>query len=256
MILVYDGSFEGLLSCVFVAVKERLQPHAIASETAFQSSLLDEIKRVPTDDDKAARVLKGVAERGGENLELLLFKIFLSELPEREQLCYNLIGAVITNKNAEVLKNYANPDMLRIAQIEKMINREVHRMHAFVRFQKTRDELFYAVINPDFNVLPLIGEHFEKRYADQGWLIFDGHRHYGIYYDKERVRFVSDEDPACAQLINSGQASSQYDAQENEYQILWQQYFKSVNIQARNNKKLHLRHMPRRYWKYLTEKWV
>ena len=44
------------------------------------------------------------------------------------------------------------------------------------------------------------------------------------------------------------------DEKEELYQHLWQQYFKSVNIVARKNTKLHIQHMPKRYWKYLTEK--
>ncbi len=44
-----------------------------------------------------------------------------------------------------------------------------------------------------------------------------------------------------------------YDEKEALYQILWQQYFSSVNISARKNMKLHIRHMPRRYWKNLIE---
>jgi probable DNA metabolism protein len=41
---------------------------------------------------------------------------------------------------------------------------------------------------------------------------------------------------------------------ESAYQYLWKNYFTSVNIVSRKNTKLHLRHIPKRYWKYLTEK--
>jgi len=42
--------------------------------------------------------------------------------------------------------------------------------------------------------------------------------------------------------------------QEFEFQTLWQDYFKSTNIVSRKNMKLHIRHVPKRYWKYLSEK--
>ncbi|MGK4566274.1 DUF4130 domain-containing protein [Flavobacterium sp. 3HN19-14] len=41
---------------------------------------------------------------------------------------------------------------------------------------------------------------------------------------------------------------------EGLYALLWNDYFKSTNIPARKNMKLHLQHVPKRYWKYLTEK--
>jgi probable DNA metabolism protein len=46
-----------------------------------------------------------------------------------------------------------------------------------------------------------------------------------------------------------------YDASEEMYQRLWQQYFKSVNIAARKNLTLQVQQMPKRYWKYMVEKW-
>ena len=41
---------------------------------------------------------------------------------------------------------------------------------------------------------------------------------------------------------------------ETDYQELWKAYFKSVDIPERRNLKLHLQHVPKRYWKYLVEK--
>jgi probable DNA metabolism protein len=44
------------------------------------------------------------------------------------------------------------------------------------------------------------------------------------------------------------------DEKEELYQHLWQQYFSTLNIAARKNLKLHIQHMPKRYWRYLVEK--
>ena len=41
---------------------------------------------------------------------------------------------------------------------------------------------------------------------------------------------------------------------EKLYQELWKGYFKSMTIKERINLKLHRQHLPKRYWKYLTEK--
>lgn len=125
-------------------------------------------------------------------------------------------------------------------------------MEAFIRFQLTQDDLYYAVIDPDFDVLPLIKKHFHERYADQAWLIYDTRRKYGLYYDKEKVEAVSmsfEENTGSGKNIRSI-----YNENEELYQKLWQQYFNSVNIAARKNMKLHIQHMPKRYWKFLTEK--
>lgn len=254
MVFVYDGSYEGLLSCIFTIFKDRITPIAINAEANHQFTLLDVATRITTNDEWAVRVLKGVDERTHSCASGLMYKIFLSELPLCEMLVYQLVLAIIQKGDGTVLENFANPHILKAAQIEKMIHREVHRMHAFVRFQKSRNGFFYAAIDPDFNVLPLIGEHFEKRYADQSWLIFDTRRHYGLYYDQDVMKFACADDPVFSINPLLLQDESFQDEKEKQYQALWENYFHAVNIRERNNTKLHLRHMPRRYWKYLTEK--
>lgn len=254
MIYLYDGSYEGLLSCVFKIFNDRIAPTAICTDDTYQPSLLDEITSVAVNDEWAGRVLQGIEARAGANAISLLYKIFLSELPESELLVYQVIQAIIQKGDATILENFANPSILKAAQIEKMMHREVHRMHAFVRFQKSRDGLFCAAIDPDFNVLPLLGDHFERRYADQLWLIFDTRRHYGLYFDCKCTEFVSGNEPELnieAVALNDEEFQ---DEREKEFQALWKNYFQAVNISERNNRKLHLRHMPKRYWKYLIEK--
>ncbi|MES2689093.1 MAG: DUF4130 domain-containing protein, partial [Bacteroidota bacterium] len=44
------------------------------------------------------------------------------------------------------------------------------------------------------------------------------------------------------------------DEHEEWYRQLWAGYFKHTNIPSRKNIKLHLQHVPKRYWKYLPEK--
>lgn len=259
MIFIYDGSYEGLLSCIFTIFKSRAEPIAIVTEADYQLSLLDVVTHVVTNDEWATRVLKGINDRAGMHASALIYNIFLSELPSCEILAYQVVQAIVHKGDETILENFANPFILKAVQIEKMIHREVHRMHAFVRFQKSSEGLFYAAIDPDFNVLPLIGDHFERRYADQSWLIFDTCRHYGLYYDQEKMEFVIPGHPVFAinaSLLKDGffQANSFLDESEIKYQALWKNYFHAVNINERNNTKLHLRHMPRRYWKYLTEK--
>ncbi|HTF98868.1 MAG TPA: TIGR03915 family putative DNA repair protein [Cellvibrio sp.] len=257
----YDGSYEGLLSCIFCAYQHKTLPIAINAEPDSQPALFDATELIETNEEWAARVLRGIDSRTNGRASHLLYNIFLSELPQREILCFHLVRAITQKGDESILENFANPHVLQAAKIEKMMHREVHRMHAFVRFQKTRTGLFYAAIDPDFNVLPLIGDHFERRYADQPWLILDTRRHYALHYDRVQTSFITLDNPIFTEVGNALQGSIHndehldfQDEKEQQYQELWKNYFHAVNISERNNKKLHLRHVPRRYWKYLTEK--
>ncbi|RZK18389.1 MAG: DUF4130 domain-containing protein, partial [Pedobacter sp.] len=125
-------------------------------------------------------------------------------------------------------------------------------MEAFIRFQKTGDGMFYASIDPDFNVLPLISNHFKNRYADQEWIIYDLKRKYGLHYNLKTVEEITID---FTSTVNQKTPASIFmDEKEELYSLLWKDYFKSANIVARKNTKLHVKHVPKRYWKYLTEK--
>lgn len=252
-VFVYDGSFEGLLSCLFEVYRNKQVPDVIVDESHHQPTLMGSTWHIITNEEQADRVLKGIDRRTQDKASLIVYKMFLSELPLIELSIYHFVRAIIDKNDVSVLENYANEFVLKAHQIVKMMGREIHRMHAFVRFQKTKEGVFYASIEPDFNVLPLLGEHFEKRYADQSWVIFDTKRHYGLYYDQKETVFITMENPSFN--LGTGELKAQVvDEKEKLYQALWENYFQSVNIKERKNLKLHLRHVPKRYWKYLTEK--
>jgi probable DNA metabolism protein len=140
---------------------------------------------------------------------------------------------------------------MRISEIIRMARREKHRMEAFVRFQKLKDETFYSAVEPDFNVLPLLIRHFKNRYADQKWIIYDIKRGYGLYYDLHDIQYISLD---FSEVNNPANVITAFSHDESIYQHLWKNYFTSVNIVSRKNTRLHLRHIPKRYWKHLTEK--
>lgn len=251
-IYVYDGSFEGLLSVVFQCFASKRYPVNIVREECYQPGLLDDVYSIQSSEEYAERVLQGLDRQSEGRGALLVYKMFLSGLAEIEMTIFRFVKTVMDSRK-NPLGNYANPDIAEALRIEKMIRREVHRMHAFVRFKKFRDGIFCALINPDFNVLPLIGKHFEKRYTDQPWIIVDSLRHYALYYDLTSTHFIGLDHPLLAHRFNSAEGAG-FDGEEDQYQQLWVSYFNSVTIQERKNPKLHLRHMPRRYWRYLVEK--
>ncbi|QNF33886.1 TIGR03915 family putative DNA repair protein [Adhaeribacter swui] len=248
----YDGSFEGLLTVIFEIYERKGWPDKIIKEQHLQqASLFAASIAVVTNTEKADRVWQGVLRKVSATAGVQLFKAFLSELPEVEMVIFNYIKLALASP-INIEENFAADCVRQIAQITRQVFRESHRMEAFVRFQKTQDDLFYAAIEPDYNVLPLIIKHFTQRYADQRWIIYDIKRRYGIYYNLLTAVYVQLEQ---VPINKSGQLPTNLlDQYETSFQDLWQTYFHSVNIPERKNKKLHLRHIPARYWKYLAEK--
>lgn len=248
--LIYDNTFQGFLSAVFEVYEYRLDHVSIVPRSRPQNNLFGSHKITETNDDNAARVWKGLLRHISADVRHNLYQCFLSELPDMEDML--LLYFRHTFANGDRSKDFGHPAVLYVTDIARKVHREKHRMEAFVRFRQTADNLYYATVEPDFNVLPLIAVHFERRYADQQWLIYDMRRNYGICYDLHTVSTV--EIDFRQMLSGRNNADHLLDEREKEYELLWCNYFKSVNIASRKNLKLHRQHMPLRYWKYLTEK--
>lgn len=249
-VLVYDKTFAGLLTAIFEVYEYKFQHPSIFPE-GNAGSLFGKHHIVITDKLKSERVLAKLDMKLSRLAMNQLYKTFLSELPRIENHLLRYVQYVIASKY-NVENDYSHPDVLMLKQTAKKVDREKHRMEAFVRFALTKDQLYYSIVQPDFDVLPLISNHFEKRYADQRWLIYDCVRKYGLYYDLEKVEEVSLNFET--DLNNTDSLKAIYDENEELYQTLWQQYFQSINIKARKNMKLHIQHMPKRYWRHLVEK--
>jgi probable DNA metabolism protein len=248
--LIYDGSFNGFLTAVFCGFEQKLQQADIQKNGQAQNGLFTETETIFTNIEKAKRVWNGIRNKSNKAIKNIYFA-FLSGNKGIEPLLYHYIQKLMRT-NEKIDTNYSDDCILKIEQLAHKVGREKHRMEAFVRFQLTKDEVYFANIEPDFDVLPLISKHFRSRYADQQWIIYDVKRNYGLYYNLSTVEMISLDLQDI--YMNSIHKSNVFTNEEHEYQELWNNYFQSTNIKSRINQKLHTQHVPKRYWKYLSEK--
>lgn len=247
---VIDGSLESLLTAIFEWFERKPGEIILETQANFQPDAFTNHYIIGRDREKADRVWKGLQQKLDQKWMRKVYCTYLSEKPDALAAIFHF-ACYLFKHEAGCENNYGNPHVLAIAQTTVKVEREKHRMEAFIRFQHTSDGIFYCGIDPDFNVIPLILNHFKNRYADQRWIIYDLKRQYGIYYDLHKVEEITlEHHPENLKSL----VSNQLNEKEELFQILWKDYFKSTNIVARKNTKLHVRHVPKRYWKYLTEK--
>ncbi|WP_428229661.1 TIGR03915 family putative DNA repair protein [Flavobacterium sp.] len=249
--VIYDGTYEGWLTAVFEIYEYKLKDIIFAKKEPLGTLLFSTNYFVVTNPDKAKRVANGLKQRLSEEGFRRIYGTFLSEVHQAEEIMFRFAEYVFSSsKNVE--EDLSNSEVWEVRKAARLTAKESHRMEAFVRFKLTKDQLYYAIVEPDCDVLPLIESHFKNRYTDQRWLIYDAKRKYGIYYDLVNVATVTLQ-------FNPKSASSKAlteicDEEEEFFQNLWKRYFSSVNIESRKNMRLHLQHMRKRYWKNLTEK--
>ena len=263
-IFIYDASFEGLLTVVFESYRLKIIPDKIISssngninspplEGSGEVGLFSETTLyISSDEQKAQRVWKGLGKKLSRAACSMIFIVFLADVQEVPMLLFRYIcKAIDATKSIET--NFGDNDVLEASKWYKKVRREAERIRQFVRFQKTEDGIYFAPIAPLHNVLPLAVEHFTDRFSDQKWIIYDTRRNYGFFYDlKTTVEVTFDNlniDPRFGKIDPSAMSED-----ENLFQQMWKVYFKSMTIKERINPKLHRQNMPRRFWRYLTEK--
>lgn len=247
----YDNTFEGLLTALFDAFNRRERPDRLVPETT-PVPLFTETFTVYTDDEKSTRVLNALKKKiSGSALNMLLI-CFLAESDRVRKRIFDYIAkAVVAPGSIEL--NFGDEDVLELSKVYKKVWNERTRIIQFVRFQKTLDGTFFAVVDPQFDVLPLCPGFFRDRYADQPWILYDIRRNYGLYYDLKKTEIVHfDKLPASAQTGRLDEET--LDDYEKAFRQLWKDYLQAITIRERKNLKLQRQHMPVRFWKYMTEK--
>ena len=204
-----------------------------------------------TQTDKSNRVWKSLEKKLAANTLNMLTHVWLSEVEQSDELLFRYIRKTIDSKYS-IEMNFADDDVLKVRNVAMKVSHERNRMIELVRFQKAADDLFFAPISPDYNCLPLTIDHFRDRFADQKWIVYDTKRNYGYYYDLHTVTEMTLD---TTELLPGGKLNESMMAEdEKQFQQLWKAYFNSMTIKERINPKLHRQHLPKRYWKYLTEK--
>ncbi|ENX08658.1 TIGR03915 family putative DNA repair protein [Acinetobacter variabilis] len=252
----FDGTMTGLLSCVFRAFEFKEFDVKVTANPQAQNGLFDDFIHVASNESQGQRVWQGLKQKVSSSSLKAFYYAFLSEKEQAFQNLFDFAVYVFQNQRP-VDKDYGHHAVIGMSQWCKQVGREKHRMEAFVRFKKAKDGSFLSLVKPDFNVLPIISRHFKERYQDQRWLIYDEQRQYGIYYDLHDVHQIEMNAEMVDPQIRIGHSQSfsiELDDEEVLYDQLWKDYFKSVNIQARQNMKLHIQYVPKRYWRYMNEK--
>ena len=253
MTILYDGTFDGFLTVIFDIYASKSQPVQIIRERLWQPGFFETPERTITDTAKSERVWSGILKRSNKQVTRMLYLAFASELPGVEMTLYNYLEKLFADTTGTYHKNLLDEHSFELYQISRKVSFEIHRFQGFVRFQETSEGLFFAAIEPDHDILPLLASHFARRYGNQQWVIYDQKRDKGIFYKKPEMHEITLTDKQFNTITGDVNQQAKSD-DEDLYRSLWKAYYKAINIPERKNTRLMLRLLPRRYWKYLPEK--
>lgn len=161
--------------------------------------------------------------------------------PERYALLYRLIWRVLHGERA-LLEIPSDPLVHRLQIMRKAIGRELHKMHAFLRFRRTADpdgaERFVAWFEPQHHILEAAAPFFVERFTSMAWSILTPLG--ALHWDRATLRL--------------GPPARRADAPDgDDFESGWRDYYASTFNPARMNLRAMAAEMPKRYWRNMPE---
>ena len=160
--------------------------------------------------------------------------------PKKWPLLYSVLWRLVHDE-PHLLSVHIDPEVMQLALMRDQIARDVHHVHAFVRFRRVEregKEWFVAWYRPDHPDLRLAAPFFAERFAEMRWAILTPDE--SAIWDKENLRF-----------------GSGVERQDNEpgddLEQIWSTYYRTTFNPARMNLDLMRQEMPSRFWSTLPE---
>lgn len=242
-VLIYDDTFEGFLTAIFDAYSIE-EPFNIIKKSLFYPDLVSIPFEIVTSKEKFDRVLKGIKKKFDLYTLNNIYRVFLSEVNGSEDLVFKYIKlCFLKGIKINLAKN--NEIIMQIDKISNKVSIEAHRFYGFLRFKEIAELTFYAAIEPDHNILPLIVDHFVEKFSNQRFIIHDIKRENAMIFNLKEVVFSEMSLELGKKIENS--------SNDEKFESLWRSFYTSVNIEERKNEKLRKQFMPKRYWNHLTE---
>lgn len=160
--------------------------------------------------------------------------------PQAPGLAYQAL--IRHQQDRRALSNPADPLTQKLKRMAKSVRRDIHKMHAFVRFRELPTDgprrRFAAWFEPEHFITERAVGFFARRFADMDWLI------------------ATPELTACFQdgaLTFRPAPKARPDLPDDASEALWATYFRNIFNPARVKISAMKSEMPVKYWKNLPE---
>ena len=240
LVYAYDGSFEGLMCCIFESYEQKEIPSVIRPP-GVQQSLFDTAKWIETDEHKADRVFNSISLKISPQAQELVKLGFLTCAPHKELLIYRFLRLGFKYRS-KVMTMLTDDTVCSLQKAVRHLTSESQKFKGFVRFS-VYGEVLVAVIEPKNFVLPLLSLHFCDRFRNEAFMIYDKTHSMALIYQSQKVELMFVDELTLPDV----------DGTEVEYRRLWKQFYKTIAIEGRNNPRCRMTLMPKRYWGQMTE---
>ncbi|PKM69063.1 MAG: hypothetical protein CVU95_00310 [Firmicutes bacterium HGW-Firmicutes-2] len=240
MIYLYDGQFDGFLTCIYHHYYDE-KCDGIYEEKTYDPKLFEITRFIKTDSDKSTKVHQAMLDQFSEYMYFNIYHTFLSNIYDKDTMLLNCLE--IAFKHGLATDRMRTLDAIfQVLKIGRQVGFEKHRFMGLLRFSDLGHYL-YARFEPDHNIISLLGEHFSDRFREEKFIIHDVRRAIAIIGHKGQWLVTDFNHIVDDNLLD----------EEIFFRKLWQTYFDKIAIEDRTNLKLQQNFIPKKYRKHLLE---
>lgn len=249
-IFLCDDNIEGIFTAVYDGWKWGAAGNQlkIAVSEPEGPELFCTFEKIKTDTEKAAKVTAAVKRKLGNHLYETLCYVAASSHENKGTVIFCILLKALNHgrNDRRVMDDVKDPYVALASKLYIKVWREVHKFYGFIRFSQLGNGILYSKIAPENDILFLIAPHFENRFSNENWIIYDEIRNKALLHEKKKkcvIRIGVKENFEKEYILS----------EKEEYEQLWRIFCKNISIKERENHVLQQQMLPLKYRSNMAE---
>lgn len=245
-----EDSAEGIFTAIYNIYEEKRDHRDTMISLTEELFLFAEYVKVTPDREKALKVMRTLKRKFGEKDYEWLCLALASEDESKAQAVYQTVAGALRRGAGEghLFDDMACDNVNLASKLGRKAWNECHHLMGFVRFQELEGGILYSRIEPKSNALTFLMPHFEDRFPNENFMIYDVNRDLlGLHAaGKPWCLMQETGDPGAAESFRLSEG-------EQIYQELFRFFCRKITIEERKNDELQRNMLPLRFRKYMVE---
>ncbi len=248
-ILQCEDSIEGIFSAVYAAWELKYGHENTAIQLIDSGEPLELFATyisLKPDGVKAKKVLDTIRKKCSDHVYECLYRAACAGVPDKADAVYRYIQVAL-RMGSSVEKHLADPAVLRIMELSRMVGNAEHHYLGFLRFIEIPGKILLGRYEPKHRLTELIMPHFADRFPEERFVIWDTVRNVaGVHIPGEEHILLNLTEAQAASLAG-------YTEDNLQAEQMWRAFVESISIKERENINLQRNNIPLHFRTYMPE---
>ena len=246
-----EDSIDGIFTGVYDAWASRLghKNISLSSDANQNLSLFSEYISVTADPVKSQKVSRTLIRKLGIPFYETICQCAMADgscrkisMDKANAIYQTIVMALALPEGSKVLEYLGEPCIACIFELCRQTQNEAHHLLEFLRFGELQNKILFAQVHPKNDVLPILAAHFTNRLPLENFIIYDGTHQTAAIHKASKDYLIADASAMDLSLTKV------YSREEETFRSLWCAFFESIAIESRENLKLQIQNIPKRFW--------